>query len=84
VVSKVRFEDCKSKNSNRMDSGPSIRNDKTKTSNSISNVSSVLQSFRIRRDTDIVNEFNRFLLWSQFGVVLPCGILFWIILLLIR
>jgi hypothetical protein len=67
-----------------MDSGPSIENDKTKTSNSISNVSSVLQSSRVRRDTDIVNEFNRFLLWGQFSIVLPCGILFWIILLLIR
>lgn len=80
----MRFENCKSKNRNCMDSGPSIRNDKTKTSNTISNVSDVLQSSGIRRDTDTANEIDRFLLWSQFGVILPCGILLWIILFLLR
>jgi hypothetical protein len=65
-----------------MDSGPSIENDKAKTSNSIPNVRDVLQSVWFRRDADIVNQINRFLLWSQFGFVLPCGILLWIILLI--
>jgi hypothetical protein len=65
-----------------MDSGPSIKNDKTKTSNSIPNVRNVLQSVWVRRDSDPVDQINRFLLWSQFGFVLPCGLLLWIILLI--
>jgi hypothetical protein len=66
-----------------MDAGPSIiENEKTKTSNIVSNDGDVLQSVRVRRDTNNVNEFNRFLLRSQFSFVLPCGILLWVIFLI--
>jgi hypothetical protein len=64
-----------------MEPGPSLRNEKTKISNSIPDVRNVFQSVRIRRDTDNVNEANRFLFRSQFGFVLACGILFWTIFL---
>ena len=77
----------KSKNSNNMDSGPSIKsrteNDKTKISNSVSNDGDVFQSLWIRRYSDNVDEINWFLLKSQFSFVLPCGVLLWIILLLL-
>jgi len=65
-----------------MDSGPSIKNDKTKASNSIPNDGNVLQSVRVRRYSDNADEINRFLFRSQFNFVLPCGILLWIILLI--
>ena len=63
-----------------MEPGPSLRNEKTKISNSIPNVRNVLQSVRIRRYTDHVDEDNRILFRSQFGFVLACGVLFWILL----
>lgn len=66
-----------------MDAGPSIiENEKTKTSNIVSDDGDVLQSVWVRRDPDHVNQFNRFLLRSQFSFVLPCGILLWVILLI--
>ena len=76
----------KSKNSNHMEPGPSIKsrqkNDKTKISNIKSNVGDVFQPLWIRRYSDNADELNWFLLQSQFSFVLPCGILFWIIFLL--
>ena len=76
----------KSKNIYHMDSGPSIKsrteNDKTKISNSMSNDGDVFQPLWIRRYSDNVDEINWFLLRSQFSFVLPCGILFWLVLLL--
>ena len=65
-----------------MEPGPSLRNEKGKTSNAVPNVRNVLQSVWIRRYTDHVNEDNRFLFRSQFGFVLACGILFWILFLI--
>ena len=69
-----------------MDSGPSIKsrteNDKTKVSHTMSNVGDVFQPLWIRRYSDNVDEINWFLLKSQFSFVLPCGILFWLVLLL--
>lgn len=78
------FESCKSKNNLNMDSGPSIKNEESKISNSISDVSDVSESFWLRRDSDYVNQINRFLLWSQFGFVLPCGILLWVVFFIFR
>ena len=56
----------KSKNSNHMEPGPSIKsrteNDKTKISNNMSNVGDVFQPLWIRRYSDNVDEVNRFLL----------------------
>jgi len=65
-----------------MEPGPSLRNEKTKISNSIPDVRNVFQSIRIRRDTDNVDEDNRILFRSQFGFVLACGILFWALFLI--
>ncbi len=65
-----------------MEPGPSLKNEKTKNSNIIPNDGNVLQPLRVRRDTINADENNRFLLESQFSFVLPCGFLFWIILLI--
>jgi hypothetical protein len=67
-----------------MEPGPSLRNEKKKISNSIPDVRNVFQSVWIRRDTDNVDETNRFLFRSQFGFVLACGVLFWTLLLIFR
>jgi len=67
-----------------MDSGPSIKHEETKTSNDFPNVGNVPESVWFRRDSDVVNQFNRLLFWSQFSFVLPCGILFWIIFFIFR
>jgi hypothetical protein len=69
-----------------MEPGPTIKqekNDKNKTSNIVSNVGDVLQPLRIRRYSDNADEFNWFLLRSQLGFILPCGILLWVLLLLL-
>jgi hypothetical protein len=69
-----------------MDPGPSIKikkNDKNKVSNIVPNAGDVFQPLRIRRYSDNVDENNWFLLRSQLSFVLPCGILFWAILLLL-
>jgi hypothetical protein len=80
-------EKCKSKNKNHMEPGPSIKkqnkNDKGKTSYSVPNVRNVFQPLWIRRDSDHVDEFDRLILRRQFDFVLPCGILLWIIFLLL-
>lgn len=55
---------------------------KTKTSNSISDDSNVSEPFRVRRNSDNVDEIDRFLLECEFGYVLPCGIILWTIFLL--
>jgi len=68
-----------------MEPGPTInknKNDKNKTSNIVSNVGDVLQPLRVRRYSDNADEVNWFLLRSQFSIILPCGILLWIVLLL--
>jgi len=68
-----------------MEPGPTIKqekNDKNKTSNIVSNVGHVLQPLRVRRYSDNADEFNWFLLRSQFSIILPCGVLLWIVLLL--
>jgi len=67
-----------------MEPGPSLRNEEKKISNSIPDVRNVFQSVWIRRDTDNVDETNRFLFRSQFGFVLACGVLFWTLLLIFR
>jgi hypothetical protein len=69
-----------------MEPGPTIKqekNDKNKTSNIVSNVGDVLQPLRVRRYSDNADEFNWLLLRSQLGFVLPCGILLWVLLLLL-
>jgi len=68
-----------------MEPGPTIKqekNDKNKTSNIVSNVGDVLQPLRVRRYSDNTDEIDRFLLRSQFSIILPCGILLWTLLLL--
>jgi hypothetical protein len=68
-----------------MEPGPTIKqekNDKNKTSNIVSNVGDVLQPLRVRRYSDNTDEIDRFLLRSQFSIILPCGILLWALLLL--
>ena len=66
-----------------MDSVPSeTKNDKTKTSDNFSNAWDVFQSFWIRRDSNFIDKVDRVLLRSELGFVFPCGILFWIILLI--
>ena len=68
-----------------MEPGPTIKqekNDKNKTSNIVSNVGDVLQPLRVRRNSDNADEIDRFLLRSQFSIILPCGILLWTLLLL--
>jgi hypothetical protein len=42
----------------------------------------VSKSIRIRRSAISVDQINRFLMECEFGYVLPCGILFWIIFLI--
>lgn len=77
------FERCKSKNKRYMEPGPSIvKNDKAKISNNVPDDGNVLQPVWFRRDTNHANQINRLLLWCQFGFVLPCGILLWILLLI--
>jgi len=69
-----------------MEPGPTIKqekNDKNKTSNIVSNVGDVLQPLRVRRYSDNTDEIDRFLLRSQFSIILPCGILLWALLLLL-
>jgi hypothetical protein len=65
-----------------MEPGPSLKNEKSKNSNTIPDVGNVFQSSWIRRDSDNINETNRFLFRSQFSFVLACGIVFWTLLLL--
>jgi len=68
-----------------MEPGPTIKqekNDKNKTSNIVSNVGNVLQPLRVRRYSDNADEINWVLFRSQFSIILPCGILLWVILLL--
>ena len=79
------FERRKPKPITNMEPGPTInkkKNDKNKTSNIVPNVGDVFQPLWIRRYSDNSDEINWFLLWSQFSIVLPCGVLLWIILLL--
>jgi len=66
-----------------MDPGPSLNNnEKTKVSNSIPDVGDVFEPTWIRRDSDDINEIGRFLFRSQFGFVLACSALFWILFLI--
>jgi len=79
------FERRKSKPIINMEPGPTIKqekNDKNKTINIVSNVGDVLQPLRVRRYSDNTDEIDRFLLRSQFSIILPCGILLWTLLLL--
>jgi hypothetical protein len=48
----------------------------------IFNVSTILQSFRIRRNSIFINIIDRKFMEGQLRVVLYCGILFWTLLLL--
>ena len=66
-----------------MDSDTSeIKNDKAEVSNIIPDAWNVFQPFWLRRHSTIIDKVDRILLRSEFGFVLPCGILFWIIFLL--
>jgi hypothetical protein len=67
-----------------MDPGPSLsKNEKTKVSNSVSDVRDVPKSSRIRRNSDDLDEINRVLFRSQFGFVLACSALFWFLFLIL-
>jgi hypothetical protein len=74
------------KNKQYMDSSDTDKqlneNEQTKTSNNMSNVGDVFQPLWLRCSTGDVNKFNWQLLESQFSIVLPCGILFWAVLLI--
>jgi hypothetical protein len=66
-----------------MDSGSSIKDEKkSKKINNFLNVGDVLQPVWLRRNSDIINEVNRIILWGQLSIVLPFGFMFWIILLI--
>jgi hypothetical protein len=56
----------------------------TKTSNSISDDRNVHESSRIRCRSANLDQVNRFLIFCEFGYVLPCSIFLWIIFLLFR
>jgi len=66
-----------------MDAGPSIiENEKTKTSNIVSNDGDVLQSVRVRRSIRTCDALDRFLLDYRRYFLWPVGIMFWVILLI--
>jgi hypothetical protein len=65
-----------------MEPGPSLKNEKSKISNTIPDDGDVLQPVWVRCDTDNVDETNRILFRSQFGFVFACGILFWALFLI--
>jgi hypothetical protein len=70
-----------------MDSESYICNEEDKqtaASDSISNYRDVPKSSRIRRDSVDFNKINRFLIKCEFGIILPCSLIFWIIFLLLR
>jgi hypothetical protein len=70
-----------------MDSESYVCNEEDKqtaTSDSISNYRDVLKSPRIRRDSVDFDRINRFLIKCEFGIILPCSLIFWIIFLLLR
>jgi hypothetical protein len=46
----------------------------------ISTFRNVFFTTRLRRSSVHFDKIDRFLIWCEFGIVLPCGILFWIIL----
>jgi hypothetical protein len=46
----------------------------------ISTFRNVFFATRLRRSSVHFDKIDRFLIWCEFGIVLPCGILFWIIL----
>jgi len=35
---------------------------------------------RLRRSSVYSNKIDRFLIWCEFGIILPCGILLWTLL----
>lgn len=55
-----------------------------KMGNTISYFRDIFQPIWIRRNSIDINQIDRFLIWSQFGFVFPCGIMFWVIFLIIR
>ena len=70
-----------------MDPDSLTKNDnrkKAKASDPISNAGNVLQSIWLRRNSIDSNEVNRILATCEFGFVLPCGFLFWILFLILR
>jgi hypothetical protein len=70
-----------------MDSESYVCNEEDKqtaTSDSISNDSDVSEPFRFRRSSTDFDKINRFLIKCEFGIILPCSLIFWIIFLLLR
>lgn len=69
-----------------MDSESYVCNEKDKkiaASDSISNYRNVPEPSRIRRDSTDFDQINRYLIKCEFGIVLPCSILLWIVFLLL-
>lgn len=60
------------------------KGNKTKISNIISDGRDVPEPDGFRCGTIDLDTFNRFLIRCEFGYVLPCSVLFWIIFLLFR
>ena len=46
----------------------------------ISTFRNVFFTTRLRRSSVHVDKIDRFLIWCEFGIILPCGILFWALL----
>ena len=62
---------------------PELKNVKEKKSNYLSNDSDVSEPHGIRRDSIVFDGIVRFHSESELYIILPCGIIFWTILLLL-
>jgi len=65
-----------------MDPDSNYNDEQKETSNSVPNDRHVFESNGIRRDSIDLDTYNRFLIESEFRIILPCVILFWIIFFL--
>jgi hypothetical protein len=53
---------------------------KTKISDFIPHVGNVFLATWLRRDPIHADKINRFFIWCEFGIILPCGIFLWALL----